>query len=180
MAVPRSELVSKYKAPFRSPRNGALPFSGPSDWRFRAWAEVVVVRHFPVRDVVLFPLRGALGEGELRGDDLLEERIARDVFLRDLIVELELTLENRIRSFIELHLVLGLQRDVVLRVAVDRLPLHVLRACFDGTLDNRLKLRRHSLELRLVEADLKLLRVLVIALQHADLGDVGEAERAVR
>ena len=44
----------------------------------------------------------------------------------------------------------------------------------------RLHLRRQRVELRLVEADLELLGVLVVALQHADLGHVGEAERAVR
>ncbi len=43
-----------------------------------------------------------------------------------------------------------------------------------------LHLRRQRAELRLVEADLELLGVLMIALQHADLGDVGEAERPVR
>ena len=37
-----------------------------------------------------------------------------------------------------------------------------------------------AVQLVLVEADLELLGVLVIALQHADLGDVGEAERAIR
>ena len=89
-------------------------------------------------------------------------------------------MKNRIRRLVELHLILGLQGDVVLRVAVDRLPLHVLRAGFDGTFNDRLEFRRQCLELRLVEADLKLLGVLVVALQHADLGHVGKAECAIR
>ena len=41
-------------------------------------------------------------------------------------------------------------------------------------------LGRQRVELGLVEQDLELLGVLVVALQHADLGDIGEAEHAVR
>ena len=50
---------------------------------------------------------------------------------------------------------------------------------FDGVLDDRLHLVRKSVELRFVEGDLELLGVLVIALQHAHLGHVGEAQGAV-
>src|SRR5216684_8049908 len=38
-------------------------------------APVVVERHLAAHHRVLFPLRGALGEGELRFDDLLEQRV---------------------------------------------------------------------------------------------------------
>jgi hypothetical protein len=45
--------------------------------------------------------------------------------------------------------------------------------------DDRPHLLRQRVVLVLVEHDLELLGVLVIALQHADLRDVGEAEDAV-
>ena len=43
-----------------------------------------------------------------------------------------------------------------------------------------LMLSRQRVVLGLVEQDLELLGVLMEALQHADLGDVGEAQRPVR
>src|SRR5450755_535662 len=127
---PYGQGLARTKHHSVSPRNGALHFSAPSDRRLRVWAEIVVERHFARRDVVLLPLRRPLGEGELRLDDLLEQRVGPDVFLGDLVVELKLLLEDRIRRPVELHLVLRLQGDVVLRVTVDRLPLHILRAGF--------------------------------------------------
>ena len=75
-------------------------------------------------------------------DDLLEQRVGSRIFLGDLVVDLELPLQDRVGGLVELDVVLGLQLDVVLRVAVDRLPGHVLRGRFDGVLDDRLHLRR--------------------------------------
>src|SRR5215471_10098973 len=107
----------------RSPPNGALPRSARrSDRRLRVRPEVVVERQLAVDNVVLLPACRALGECELRLDDLLEHRIGRDILLDDIVVELELPLEDRVRRLKEADLVLGLQLDVVLRVAVDRLP----------------------------------------------------------
>src|ERR1022692_1862858 len=83
-------------------------------------AEVMVVRHGPADDDVLFPLHRALGELLLRVDDFLEQGIAYGLLGNDLVVEFELLLQDRGRRLVELHLVHGLQRDVVLRVAVNR------------------------------------------------------------
>src|SRR6266508_6575437 len=68
----------------------------------------------------------------------------------------------------EPDLVLGLQLDVVLRVAVDRLPRHVGRGGLDPVLDDGLHLVGQRVELRLVEGDLELLGVLVVALRSEE------------
>ena len=60
------------------------------DRRFSVRSEVVVERHFARSDVVLFPLRRPFGECKLRRNDFLKERVRRDIFLGDLVVELEL------------------------------------------------------------------------------------------
>src|SRR5712664_2335528 len=95
------------------------------------WPEVVVERHLAVDDGVLFPLRRPAGKRDLRFDDFLEQRICRRVLLHDVIEDLKLPFEDCIRRLVELHLVLGLQLDVVLRLASDRLPLHLLRTGVD-------------------------------------------------
>src|ERR1700694_2411141 len=100
--------------------NGALPVQYadmPSGLlRGPFWPEVVIERHLAVDDGVLFPLRRPPGKRDLRFDDFLEQRIVRRFFLDDLVVDLELRLENGVRRLVELHLVLGLQLDVVLRI----------------------------------------------------------------
>src|SRR5205085_11338623 len=93
--------------------DGASPVRLSSDRRLGVRPEVVIERHLAVGDVVLLPAQRALGEVELRLDDLLEQRIARDVLLRDLVEQLELALEDRIRRLEKADLVLRLQRDVV-------------------------------------------------------------------
>src|ERR1043165_6497760 len=114
----------------------------PSDRGLRVRSEVMVESHLAADDVVVFPAHGALGKIELRLDDLLEQWIARHVLLDDLVIELELSLEDCVRRLEEADLILRLQRYVILRVAVDRLPLHVLGSGLNGVLDNRLHLRR--------------------------------------
>src|SRR5258708_17703847 len=94
--------------------------------RGRLLAEVVVIGHRPAHDGVLFPLYRALGEFALRRDDLLEHGIVRRALRHNLVEHFELLLQHRDRGLVELHLVLGLQLDVVLRVAVDGFPRHVL------------------------------------------------------
>jgi hypothetical protein len=46
----------------------------------------VVVRHFPICDVVLFPLRSTLGERDLGLDDFLEERIDA-MYFGDVVIQ---------------------------------------------------------------------------------------------
>ena len=115
----------------------------------------------------------------LRFDDFLEQRILGRLLGRHRVVDLELLLQDRVGRLVELDVLLGLQLDVVLRVAVDRLPRHVGRRRFHGVGDDRPHLLRQRVVLGLVEHDLELLGVLVEALQHADLGHVREAEQPV-
>src|SRR5262245_55500581 len=91
----------------------------------RLLGEVVVVRHAPADVGVEVPLHRALGELLLRLDDLLEQRVVGGLLRRDLVVDLELLLEDRVRGLVEPDLVLALELDVVLRVSIDRLPRHV-------------------------------------------------------
>src|SRR6266849_2109404 len=123
----------KWQSTIRSsPRTVLCPFNMPSGLlRGPFWPEVVIERHLAVYDGVLFPLRRPPGKRDLRFDDFLEQRIFRRFFLDDLVINLELRLENGVRRLVELHLVLGLQLDVVLRITVDRLPLHLLRGGAD-------------------------------------------------
>src|SRR5437762_8280361 len=89
-------------------------------------AEVVLVGHAPANVGVEVPLHRALGERLLRLGDLLEQRVVRRLLVGDLVIDLELLLEHVVRCLVDPDLVLGLQLDVVLRVAVDRLPRYVL------------------------------------------------------
>src|SRR5262245_47341025 len=63
------------------PPDGASSIFTPSDRRLRVRPEVVLERHPAAHDGVLLPLGGALGEGDLRLGDLLEQRILRRVLL---------------------------------------------------------------------------------------------------
>src|SRR5437773_2817012 len=112
-----------------SARSRALALLGRcGGWlRGRLRPEVVVVRHAAADVGVEVPLHRALGEGLLRLYDLLEDRVVGRLLVRHRVVDLELLLKNRVRRLVEAHLVLRLQLDVVLRVAVDGLPRHVLR-----------------------------------------------------
>src|ERR1044072_6604780 len=83
-------------------------FSAPSDRRLGVRSEVVVERHLPVRNVVLLPAQRALSELELRGDELLQERIAVDVLLGDLVEQLVLPLQDHVRRLEEADLILRL------------------------------------------------------------------------
>src|SRR5215510_8628389 len=141
-------------------------------------AEVVVVRHARAHLSVEVPTDRALGEHLLRRLDLLEQRVVGALLPR-LVEHLELPLQHGVGRLVEAHLVLGLELDVVLRVTVDRLPGHVGRSGLYRVFDDRLDLRRQRVVFGLVERDLELLGVLVVALEHAHLGDVGEAEDTV-
>src|SRR5262249_60687362 len=106
------------KAPSVAPAEWCFAsFSAPSDRLLGIRSEVVIEHHLTAYDGVLFPLRRPLGERELRFDDLLEQRVFRRLLLCDLIEDLELPFEHRIGRLVELHVVLRLQLDVVLRVA---------------------------------------------------------------
>jgi hypothetical protein len=133
----------------------------------------------PAHAGVEVPLDRAGREGLLRVDDFPEDPIVRRLPCRHLIIDLELPLENRVRRRVEADALPGLQLDVILRVAVNRLPRHIRRGRLDRVLDDGLHRVRQRVEPRLVEHDLELLGVLVVALQHADPGHVGEAEQAV-
>src|SRR4026209_1307448 len=102
-------------------------------------AEVVVVGHPPAYIGVEVPAHRALGERSLRLLDFDPHRVVL-ALLRRGIVSLELPLQDRVRRLVEAHLVLGLKLDVVLGIALDGLPGHVLRRRFDGVVDDRLHL----------------------------------------
>src|SRR6266567_3746687 len=131
---PEHALAKAYdKAPSGGEPDGALPVAAlPSDRLLRVRPEVMRERHPAIDDSILFPLRRALRKGKLRLDDLLEQRVLRRLLPDHVVVDLELPLQYRIRSLVELHVILGLQLDVVLRIAVDRFPLHVLRRRLAG------------------------------------------------
>ncbi len=150
------------------------------DRLLRVRSEIVFERHAPVGDRILLPLRRTFREGELRFHDLLEDRVFGGLLLRDFVEDFELPLQHGVRRLVRLHAVLRLHLDVILRVAVDRLPGHVLRSRFHRVRDDRLHIRRQGIEFRLVERNFELLGVLMVALQHVDLGDVGKAKDAVR
>src|SRR6266513_5495666 len=99
------------------------PLSGLLRGRFPA--EVVVIGHAPVDVGIEVPAHCALGVFALRRDNFLPHRVLRRLLGVHLIEHLKLLLQYRVRRLVELHLVLGLQLDVVLRIAVDRLPRHV-------------------------------------------------------
>ena len=88
-------------------------------------------------------------------------------------------LEDRVRRLEETHLVLRLHLGIVLRIAVNRLPGHVGARRFDRIFDHHPHALGQTVELGLVEHHLELLGVLVIGLQHANLGDVREAQCTV-
>src|SRR5262249_28267050 len=142
-------------------------------------AEIMVVRHAAADYSILLPLRRASRKRDLRLQDLLEQRVLSRLLLHHLVVDLELLLEDGVGRLVEFDVVLGLQLDIVLGIAVNRLPRHVGGGRVHGVGDDRLHLFRQRVVLVLVEGDLELLGVLVIALQHADLRDIGEAEYAV-
>src|SRR5215813_11457346 len=100
----------------RSPPPSALLLSG------RLRCEVVVVGHAAGDVGVEVPLDRACRESLLRLDDLLKQRVVGGLLVGHLIVDLELLLQHGIRRLVEADLVLRLQLDVVLRVAIDRLP----------------------------------------------------------
>ena len=89
-------------------------------------------------------------------------------------------MQDRVRCLVELDLVFGLQLDVVFGVAVNRFPGHVSRSGLGGAGNDGLHLGWQRVVLGLVEHDLESLCALVVALQHADLGDVGKAQNTVR
>src|SRR6516162_9839671 len=74
----------------------------PSDRLCSLRTPVMLERHPAVYDIVLLPLRRALGEGQLRLDDFLEQRICGGVFFDYAVVEFELFFENGIRRLVEL------------------------------------------------------------------------------
>src|SRR5688572_599197 len=88
----------------------------------RGLAEVVVVGHATADVGVEVPAHRARGERLLRSLDLLEQRVAFALLGGGGVVAGELALQHGVGRLVEAHLVLGLQFDVVLRVAVDRLP----------------------------------------------------------
>src|SRR5690349_19568745 len=104
------------EAPSGRPAGRCLASSvKPLDRRLRVCTPVVVESDLAADDVVLFPAGRALGKSKLRLDDLLEHRVGGHVLLDDLVVDLELPAQDRIRSLEEPHLVLSLQRYVILR-----------------------------------------------------------------
>src|SRR5262249_3196327 len=94
--------------------------SGPK--RLCVRSEVAVERHAPVDNRVLFPARDTFRVVVLRQHDLLEDRAFLCLLLDDVVVKLKLLGQDRVRRLVELHVVLGLQLDVVLRVAIIGLP----------------------------------------------------------
>ena len=89
-------------------------------------------------------------------------------------------MQDRVRCLVELDLVFGLQLDVVFGVAVNRFPGHVSRSSLGGAGNDGFHLGWQRVVLRFIEHDLESLCALVVALQHADLGDVREAQNTVR
>ncbi len=155
-------------------------FRGPSDLLRRCvLTEVVVEGHAAIDDRVLLPARRTLGERDLGLHDLLEQRVFRGLLLHDLVVDLKLLAQDGVRCLVELDVVLGLQLDVVLGIAVHRLPGHVLARRLHRVRDDGAHLLRQCVVLVLVEHDLELLGVLMVALQHADLRNVGKSKRAI-
>src|SRR5262245_46304366 len=114
-------------------------FRSSSDRLLGVRSPVMVEHHLSAHNGVLFPLRRPLCKRELGFDDLLEQRIFRRFLLCHLVEYFELLFEDRVGRLVELHIVLGLQLDVVLRVAVDGLPLHVLRCGLDSICDDCLQ-----------------------------------------
>src|SRR5215510_13088860 len=88
--------------------------------------EIVVKGHAPADVSVEVPLYRSRGKGALRVSDFFETGILGRFLRLDLVEHLELFLQHRIRRPVEPDLVFSLELDVVLRVAVDRLPRHVL------------------------------------------------------
>src|SRR5690349_4684874 len=105
-----------------------------SDRLLRVGSEIMIERHSPTYYRVLLPLRRPPCECKLRFNDLLEHRAFSRLLFGNLVEDLELASQNRIRRLVELDLILRLQIDIVLRIAVDRLPLHVLRGSLDRIL----------------------------------------------
>lgn len=71
---------------------------------------------------VLIPLHSTLCEGALGFHDFLEQWIFRRLLGDNFGPDFQLVLQNRIRCFVELDLVFGLQLDVVLGVTVNGFP----------------------------------------------------------
>src|SRR4029077_2524423 len=113
--------------------------------------EIVVIGHAPTDVSVEVPLYRPRGKGALRVRDLFEHGVLGRFLRLDLVEDLKLLLQHRIRRSVEPHLVFGLELDVVLRVAVDSLPRHVLRRRLYGVSDDRSHLFRQRVELGLVE-----------------------------
>ena len=129
---------------------------------------------------VLFPPRCPFGKRDLRFQDFPEQGIFRCFLLCDFVVNFELLFEDFFRCLVELDVVLRLHLPVVGGIPINCLPSHIRRCGFDRILDDSLHLVRQGIVFPLVEQYLELLRILVIALQHADLGNVGEAEHPIR
>ena len=73
-----------------------------------------------------------------------------------------------------------MQFAVGLGIAVNGFPRHVGRGGLHGIGNNGAHFVGQSVVFGFVEGDFKLLSVLVVALQHADLGDIGKAQSLVR
>ena len=143
-------------------------------------AKEVIHRHAAIDVGVLIPLHSALSKRTLRCHDFLEQGVLSRFLFQNFGPDFQLVLQDRVRRFVELDFVFGLQLDVVLRITIDCLPRHVGRRGLDGAGDDGSELGRQPVVLGLVEHHLESLGALVVALQHADFGDVGEAQQTVR
>src|SRR4051812_1889651 len=96
------QLPRKNKSTIRDCRPGWCSWeSNAGSGLLRLRPEVVVERHLAAHDGILLPLRHALGELELRVEDLLEQRVLARLLLHDLVVDLELLLQDRVRGLVE-------------------------------------------------------------------------------
>ena len=143
-------------------------------------AEPVGVGEVGANNRVLGPLDGTAREFLLRRNHLGEERVVLALGRHYFVPRGELRLEDTFRRLEELHALLGLHLDIVRGVTVDCLPRHVGTRRLGGVADDGLQFRRQAVVLLLVEQDLEQLERLVIALQHADLGNIRETEQPVR
>ncbi len=69
-------------------------------------AEIMVIGHSPVDVGIHVPGHRALGERDLRFDDLLEQWVIRRLLRHDLVIDFELPFQDRVRGLVELDLVL--------------------------------------------------------------------------
>src|SRR5262245_18850670 len=110
---------------WRPPKNGAPRWAPRRQRATRSLStKIVVPRHLEVDQVVVLPLAGSLRVRLLAVEHLLEQRVVGRFLVDHLVPRIELVAQDRVGRLEEADTAL-LQLDVVLAVAVDRLPAHV-------------------------------------------------------